>query len=98
MILDENNEAEYKALLASLDLARAAGASSMINRCNSQVITKQVNGDYKVKGEHMRKYLNLVKQHIGHDSNMRFMQVLREENVGANHLAKAASAEGMILD
>ena len=46
----------------------------------------------------MRKYLNLVKQHIGHDSNMRFMQVLREENVGANHLAKAASAEGMILD
>lgn len=93
-----NNEAEYKALLAGLDLARAAGASSMINCCDSQVITKQVNGDYKVKGGHKRKYLNLVKQHIGHDSNVRFMQVPREENVDADHLAKAALTEGMILD
>lgn len=46
----------------------------------------------------MRKCLNLVKQHVGRDSNMRFVQVLREENADADRLAKVATAEGMILD
>ena len=34
-----NNEAEYEALVAGLDLARAAGAGNMIIHCDSQVIT-----------------------------------------------------------
>ena len=34
-----NNEAEYEALVAGLDLARAAGAKNMIMHCDSQVIT-----------------------------------------------------------
>ena len=38
-----NNEAEYEALVAGLDLAKAAGAENMIIHCNSQVVTSQVN-------------------------------------------------------
>ena len=34
-----NNEAKYEALVASLDLARAAGATSVVIYCDSQVIT-----------------------------------------------------------
>ena len=34
-----DNEAEYKALVAGLDLARAVGAISVVIYCNSQVIT-----------------------------------------------------------
>ena len=34
-----NNEAEYEALVVGLDLAKAAGAESMIIHCDSQVIT-----------------------------------------------------------
>ena len=37
--LTTNNEAEYEALVARLDLAKAAGAGNMIVHCNSQVIT-----------------------------------------------------------
>ena len=33
-----NNEAEYEALVAGLDLAKAAGAENMIVHCDSQVI------------------------------------------------------------
>ena len=33
-----NNEAEYEALVAGLDLAKATGAENMIMHCNSQVI------------------------------------------------------------
>ena len=35
---------------------------------------------------------------MGCDSDIRFMQVPREENADANRLAKATSTEGMILD
>ena len=34
-----NNEADYKALMAGLDLAKAAGAKNMVVHCDSQVIT-----------------------------------------------------------
>ena len=34
-----NNEAEYEALVAGLDLARAAGVENIIIHCDSQVIT-----------------------------------------------------------
>ena len=46
----------------------------------------------------MRKYLSLVKQHVSRNSDKRFVQIPREENANADRLAKAASAEGMILD
>ena len=56
-----NNEAEYKALIAGLDLARAAGAENMIMHCDSQVITSQINDDYECRNERMKKYLEEVK-------------------------------------
>ena len=34
-----NNEAEYEALVIGLDLAKAAGAISVVMYCDSQVVT-----------------------------------------------------------
>ena len=56
-----NNEVEYEALIAGLDLAKAAGAENMIIHCDSQVITSQINGDYECRNERMKKYLEEVK-------------------------------------
>ena len=47
-----------------LDLARAAGATSVVIYYDSQVITNQVNGDYECKGERMRRYLDQVKRKV----------------------------------
>ena len=60
-----NNEAEYEALVAGLDLAKAAGAENMIVHCNSQVIISQINGEYECRSERMKKYLEEVKNRIG---------------------------------
>ena len=89
-----NNEAEYEALVAGLDLAKAAGTENMIIHCNSQVITSQINDDYECKNERMKKYLEEVKNRIS-SIEVRFIQILREENECVDHLAKAASAEFM---
>ena len=59
-----NNEAKYEALVAGLDLAKAAGATSVVIHCDSQVVTNQVNSDYECKGERMKKYLEQVKRRV----------------------------------
>ena len=89
-----NNEEEYEALVAGLDLARAAGAENMIIHCDSQVITSQINGDYECRNERMKKYLEEVKSRIC-GLEVKFVQIPREENECTNRLAKAASAEFM---
>ena len=53
-----NNEAEYKALVAGLNLAKVAGATSVVIYCDSQVVTNQVNGDYECKGDRKSTRLN----------------------------------------
>ena len=60
-----NNEAEYEALIAKLDLLKAARAKNMIIHCDSQVVTSQVNDSYECKNERMRRYLDEVKGRIG---------------------------------
>ena len=74
-----NNKVEYEALVAGLDLTKAAGATSVVVYCNSQVVTRQVNGDYECKGEWMKKYLEQVKKRVG-DFQAKFVQIPREEN------------------
>ena len=59
-----NNEVEYEALIAGLDLARAARAKNLVIYCDSQVVTSQVNGDYECKNERMKKYLEHVKDRV----------------------------------
>ena len=90
-----NNEVEYEALVAGLDLTRVAGAISVVIYCDSQVITNQVNGDYECKGERMKRYLDQVKRRVD-DLQAKIVQIPRGENKQADRLAKVASAEHMI--
>ena len=83
-----NNEAEFEALVVSLDLAKAAGAMSVVIYCNSQVVTIQVNGDYECKGERMKRYRDQVRRRLD-DLNAKIMQIPKGENEQADYLAKA---------
>ena len=91
-----NNEAEYEALVAGLDLAKVAGAENMVVHCDSQVVTSQINGGYECKNERMKRYLEEVNFRI-RNLEVKIVQILREENECADRLAKAASAEFMLV-
>ena len=80
---------------SDLDLASAAGATSVVIYCDSQVITNQVNGDYEYKGERMKRYLDQVKRRVD-DLQAKIIQIPRGENEQADRLAKAVSVEHMI--
>ena len=90
-----NNEVEYEAIVEGLDLAKAAGAMSVVIYYDSQVITNQVNGDYKCKGERMKRYLDQVKRRVD-DLKAKIIQIPRGENEQVDRLARAASVEHMI--
>ena len=83
-------------MVAELDLAKDAGAENMVVHCDSQVVTSQINGDYECKNDRMKRYLEEVKYRIS-DLEVKFIQIPREENECADHLAKAASAEFMLV-
>ena len=91
-----NNEAEYEALVAGLDLTKAAGAKNVVLHYDSQVVTSQINGSYECKNERMKRYLEEVRNRIS-NLEVRFVQILREENECADCLVKAASAEFMLV-
>ena len=74
-----NNEAEYEVLVAGLDLAKAAGAARVVLYYDSQVVTNQVNGDYKCRGKIMKRYLDQVKGRVD-ELKAKIIQIPRREN------------------
>ncbi|KAL8089081.1 hypothetical protein AgCh_038739 [Apium graveolens] len=56
-----NNEAEYKALIAGLGLARSVRAKNHKVCGDSRLVVSQVNGEFEAKDDIMAKYLRVVK-------------------------------------
>ena len=71
-------------------------AENVVLHCDSQVVTSQINGNYECKNERMKSYLEEVRNQTS-SLEVRFIQIPREENKCADRLAKAASAEFMLL-
>ena len=69
---------------------------NVVVHCDSQVVTSQINGGYECKNERMKRYLEEVKNRIG-SLEVRFVQIPREKNECVDRLAKAASAEFMLV-
>ena len=86
---------EYEALVAGLDLSKAAGATNIVIYCDSQVVTNQVNEDYECKDDRMKRYLDQARKRVD-DLKAKIIQIPRGENEQADRLAKAASVENMI--
>ncbi len=49
-----NNEAEYAAIIAALELARAQGLTGVLIRSDSQLCVNQINGLWQVREERLR--------------------------------------------
>ena len=57
-----NNAAEYEALLAGLRLAKKIRAENLKVYADSQLVVRQVSGEYEVKDPALKAYNGLVKQ------------------------------------
>jgi ribonuclease HI len=86
-----NNVAEYRALIAGLHEASAAGARRLIVRSDSELMIKQLRGEYRVKTPHLRPLFDWVVKLARRFEQVRWEHVPRELNAAADDLAKAAA-------
>jgi ribonuclease HI len=91
-----NNVAEYRALLLGLERARALGAREVELIGDSQLVVRQVKGEYKVKDEALRALNEQVRAALEPFERWSIRHVRREENAAADELLNEAldAAEG----
>jgi ribonuclease HI len=60
--LRTNNQAEYEALIAALQFAATVNAEEVICHLDSELVVKQLNGEYSVKNSELKKLWSKVQE------------------------------------
>jgi ribonuclease HI len=81
-----NNVAEYRALLLGIELAREHGAAEVELIGDSELIVKQVKGEYRVKDAGLRPLHAQVKAALAGFDRWSIRHVRREHNAAADAL------------
>jgi ribonuclease HI len=85
-----NNVAEYRALLLGLSLARSVGASSVEVVNDSELVARQIGGQYKVKNPGLRPLYEQALKELRGFSQWSVRNVPRALNARADELVNAA--------
>lgn len=90
-----NNYAEYSGLLAALDFAIRNNHRRLRVVSDSELMVKQIKGQYKVKSPDLRPLYDEAKRRIASLDSFRIEHVLRNKNKQADRLANEAMDRGM---
>ena len=85
-----NNEAEYRALLAGLELAKQRNFDEVEIRADSQLMVRQLTGEYRVKDRKLRDMYDEVRDALEGFQRFSVHHVSREQNSRADELANEA--------
>ena len=85
-----NNVAEYRALLLGLEKAREVGATEVEVVNDSELIARQVTGQYKVKHQDMIPLHREAKAALAGFERWSVRTVPRDQNAGADALVNQA--------
>jgi ribonuclease HI len=88
-----NNVAEYYGLIAALDYAESHGIRALRVESDSELLVKQMQGQYKVKSEDLRPLFERAKKMSMGLGSFRIDHVYREQNREADALANEALDE-----
>ena len=82
-----NNEVEYEALIAGLEIAKKMKVESLDIFSDSQIVVCQINDEYQVREEKMAAYLQKAKKLLGSFSSYTINQIPRSQNTEADTFA-----------
>ena len=88
-----NNVAEYFGLIAALDYAETHGIRALRVLSDSELLVKQMRGQYKVKSEDLRPLFERARKMAQALALFRIEHVFREENREADALVNQALDE-----
>ena len=84
-----NNIAEYFGALTSLEAARRLGLRNINVIGDSELVIKQLKGEYKVKNENFKVLYSRIKE-LEREVNVNYKHVKREFNKDADRLSNIA--------
>lgn len=85
-----NNFAEYRALQRGLEAARALAADVVHCFLDSQLVVRQLTGQYRVKHAQIRPLFEEVQRLARTFRQVTYTHVMRADNAAADALANAA--------
>jgi ribonuclease HI len=89
-----NNVAEYRAVIAGLEAARAFPARGVQVRADSMLVVRQLEGIWRVKQQHLRPLHARARELLDAYDEIDLAHVRREENIDADLLVNAALDAG----
>lgn len=94
-----NNVAEYRALITAMEEALKLGAKKILIRGDSELIIKQMKGQYRVKHPDMKVLYDEAQRLIGRFEKAKIEHNLRDKNTLADKLANLAmDRKGEVLE
>lgn len=90
-----NNYAEYSGLLAALQFALDTGHDRLRVISDSELMVKQIKGQYRVNSPELRPLYEEAKRRIARLQGFQILHVLRDKNKQADGLANLAMDRGM---
>ena len=85
-----NNVAEYRALIAGLEAAARLGARSVRVVMDSELVVRQMTGEYRVKNEGLKPLHREARQRAAALAEVAYRSVGREDNARADQLVNEA--------
>ena len=83
-----NNEAEYLALLKGVQATLELKISKIDIYSDSELIVKQIKGDYKIKNDRMKVLHSKVSSELNRLNHWTITHIMREKNIRADELSK----------
>jgi ribonuclease HI len=89
-----NNAAEYRAVLLGLDVAHALGAREVEIVNDSELVARQLAGDYRVKSADLKPLYEAARKRLEQFGRWSIRSVPRERNETADTLVNEAIDAG----
>lgn len=85
-----NNVAEYTAIVKALEAIKQLGAEQIMVYSDSELLVKQLNGEYKLKSEQIRPLFRQAVDLLDEFENWKVRHIMREKNKEADKLVNRA--------
>tara|TARA_Y100000310_G_scaffold71946_1_gene67839 strand:+ start:8274 stop:8891 length:618 start_codon:yes stop_codon:yes gene_type:complete len=91
--IETNNVAEYRALVEGLKMAKRFHPNRLICHLDSELIVKQLNGEYKVKMPTLKPLFDEINELSKNFEDIKFVHIPRSDNYRADALVNKALDE-----
>ena len=76
-----NNQSEYRALIAALEIASKMKPESVTCHLDSELVVKQLNREYRVKNQDLRQLWQKIQELKKHFTKIKFISVPRTNRI-----------------